>query len=297
MHDDSRKVAGLGGDNKPEERVARQMPGDLKGVIKGDVKATGFFESLARGTAPGQKPAAPAGATLVADPSRSEAVPTGAPPAPEAPAAAPASAEPPSTKEPPVVIPEALPGHEHAKNGRCAHCGLNFKEIEDIEPTKEDVRNFVAYILGASDFFKTYTYMSGGVKAVFRPREAREVDSIIRILRALVTEKKLPEMPISMNEAYVYNMQRLELSVSLCRLEIQGREPVVFHADWRSSPVTAEGDADIDRAIVARHTDITSRVNETLMTVLLHSQRKFAATLNILMQRMTDPDFYSPTAG
>jgi hypothetical protein len=290
MGDDSRKVAGLG-DKKQEEHVARQIPQELQGVIKGGVKASGFFENLARGTAPGQKPAAPAPATLIADPARSEATPTGAAPA-AAPAPAP-EAEPPAVKDPPVVIPDAVPVHDHAKTGRCAHCGLNFKEIEDVEPTKEDVRNFVAYILGAADFSKTYAYMSGGVKAVFRPREAREVDSIIRILRALVAEKKLPEMPISMNESYVYNMQRLELSVSLSRLEIKDRDPIVFAADWRAGAT----DAEIDKAIVARHTQITNHVNETMMTLLLHSQRKFAATLNILMQRMTDPDFYSPTAG
>ena len=296
MPDASRKIAGVG-EKKQDEHVARQIPRDLQGVIKGDVKATGFFESLARGTAAGQKPAAQPPATLIADPARSEAVPTGSQP-PEAPAEAPAvPADPQAPKEPAVVIPESLPGHAHEKNGRCAHCGLNFKEIADVEPTKDDVRNFVAYILGAADFSKSYAYMADNVKATFRPREAREVDAIIRILRGLVAEKKLPEMPISMNEAYVYNMQRLELSVSLAKLEIKGRDPVSFLPEWRTFPPGADGDAKIDAAIVERHTRITSQVNETMMTLLLHSQRKFAATLNILMQRMTDPGFYSPTAG
>lgn len=282
--DDSRLVPGLGKD-KPEEKVTTKMPEGMAGVVRG-ASGTGFFEQLARGNSP-ELP-------KEGDPVEVEPVSESAPTEQVAPAPAPQEKE-------KVVIPDTLEkpqGEEQQErkvrpDGRCEHCGMNLSLLKPGEPTDTDKREFVAYALGAGDFTRKYKYMGGSVVVTMRTRTAREGDAVLRIMRRLVSDKKVPEMPITMNESYVYNMQRILASVCLSSIEYGDKKTVEYSPDWRNE----SDDDEIDRMIVERHTRITNEVTEAVMSVILHSQRAFDTLVDLLVRRASDPDFYSPIDG
>ena len=283
MSDESRLVSGLSGDDAGQpEQVVKKMPEGMKGEIGGNIKTSGFFDQLARGE-------------TKQDENKSEAEP-----AEEKPVSAPKSSEPAPISEEKAVIPESLPkkegivggGQPGRAQGRCENCGLNLGLLKPDEPTDKDKRDFVAYALGADDFTRDYVYMGGALTITMRTRKAKESDSIMRIMRRLVADKLVPEMPITMNESYAYNMQRLLAATSVSSISFKDKETKRYDRSWLNLD-----DEEMDGAIVGRHKELTNELSESVMSLLLHTQRTFDTLVDLLVRRAADPDFYSPTDG
>jgi hypothetical protein len=90
----------------------------------------------------------------------------------------------------PTPEPEPEPEHTHEDNAggslpllHCPRCMLNLNVPFSIEPTQDDRLGFVATILGASRFHKTYRLMDNRILLTFRSMTAPEVDLVFRQLR------------------------------------------------------------------------------------------------------------------
>jgi hypothetical protein len=271
MSDASRKVAGLGEVNEgTKESITKEMPPALAGVISGKTEAEGFFANLSRSDTP---PAG--GGEAKPQPARTDTKP------------AQGTELPPPEKHPDPVIP---PPDVVTLPGNCPHCGGNLGQPSDLQPTDQEKHNFIRYVCGMDRFFKDYEFMGGKVKVRMQTRQVRETDAAMAILRDLCNRKVIPDMPISINESYVYNMQRLFVSVCLVSVSFDGA-PIRIPA-----PISSI-EEDLEQAIKTRHKELSGSVSDALMAVLLHAQREFDRLVNMMTTRANDSDFYTPTAG
>lgn len=159
----------------------------------------------------------------------------------------------------------------------CPRCGLNLKEKYEIEPTREDIEEFLKCVISGNVYTKQYDLFGGRLKVELRTRLGTEESLIKKALMEFFRESQ------GISETEVYSeLARYTLAVSLCRYA--GK-------DYPALPLTDS--AAFKEAVKARIDTLPSQVQGFLKTLL----QQFNVLTDKLTARAQDPSFWTGTAG
>jgi hypothetical protein len=96
----------------------------------------------------------------------------------------------PTTPEPKAELPaKAEPEAEvrsttgaQAELKTCQHCGWDLSKPDEAQVTAEDLKTFVAAMIGGKRFVKTYAILGGELQITFRAMTTKDADKILRQL-------------------------------------------------------------------------------------------------------------------
>lgn len=158
----------------------------------------------------------------------------------------------------------------------CPRCGLSLKEKYEVEPTQEDIEEFLKCVLSGSVYTKEYDVFGGKLKVRLRTRLGAE-DVLIK--RAL-TEYFRESQGVSETEVFA-ELMSYTLAVSLSSYGAQ---------EYPSLPM--ETPAVFKAAVAKRIESLPSQVQAFLKTLL----QQFNVLTDKLTARAQDPSFWTGTA-
>lgn len=159
----------------------------------------------------------------------------------------------------------------------CPRCGLNLKEKYEVEPTQEDIEEFLKCVLAGNVYTKEYQLFGGKLKVKLRTRLGAEDTAIKHAISAYFKESQ----GISESEVFA-ELMSYSIAVSLSSYngveypQLPLENTVVFRA-----------------AVVDRINTLPSQIQGFLKTLL----QQFNVLADKLTARAQDPSFWTGTAG
>lgn len=158
----------------------------------------------------------------------------------------------------------------------CPRCGLNLKEKYEVEPTQEDIEEFLKCVLAGNVYAKEYQLFGGKLKVSLRTRLGSEENLIKKAIVEFFKESQ------GASETEVYSeLMGYSLAVSLQSYAGQG------YPDLPLTNVTA-----FKAAVRERLDTLPSQVQGFLKTLL----QQFNVLADKLTARAQDPSFWTGTA-
>jgi hypothetical protein len=153
----------------------------------------------------------------------------------------------------------------------CPRCGHDHDNEYKVEASKEDIEDFLRSTLGGHTFSKVYSLMGGKLVLKLRTHKGSE-DELIRnsVSKMLKTGEVLPD------EVYI-RITTYSLAVSLEEF-----------GDIKYAPI------DVSKFDV----EITERINSIpshVLTILKKQLQRFNELVDLLVQRIQDPSFWTGT--
>jgi hypothetical protein len=132
----------------------------------------------------------------------------------QSPPPAPPQPEPPRQQQvPPPDTVEQSPGPvaapvagTRAEQKLCQHCGWDQSKQDVAEVTAEDLKTFVASILGGQRFVKAYNILGGALQIIFRGMTSKEADRILRQLYIDGKAGRISSLPEATRKAQEYQL-------------------------------------------------------------------------------------------
>jgi len=173
----------------------------------------------------------------------------------------------------------------------CPSCGWDTSSKEGpAMPDEEDKREWVAHVLGAPRFRKTYDLMGGQVKVTFRNRTQEEDDAVFAQLAEDIKTGSLPDrQPVFLNVEYGHRMHVYFMAYSVEQIRSSSGKVAVDFTDPLSNVGSNATTAMLDR--------LKKGVSQGLYQNLIEMQRRFESVIRTLVARGSDPNFWEPTAG
>jgi hypothetical protein len=156
----------------------------------------------------------------------------------------------------------------------CPRCGLSLKEKYEVEPTKEDIEEFLKCVLAGEVFTKEYTLFGGRLKVKLRTRTGAEDEAIKKALIAFFKDSQGASDSEILSEVNKYS-----LATALCSYGDK-EYPGVAVENFRASA---------DERISA----IPAQIQGFLKAIM----QEFNILVDRLTARAQDASFWTGTAG
>jgi hypothetical protein len=160
-----------------------------------------------------------------------------------------------------------------------------YPDIPEVDRTA-----FLAHLLGAPRFKKSYELFGGAVRMGFRTRTPAEDDACARAAQKFVPEPPIPdaispEVRLAAAQATAERMRHyreMTLIVSLCDLSLDGKAPI---------PCLIPGDVDaVD--LTALHKEFISTLPLVLLNTIRLYHERFETLTNVMMAMADKPGFW-----
>lgn len=170
------------------------------------------------------------------------------------------------------------------KADNCPRCYWPVDRKEVIEPTKEDIGEFLKSVVAGDLYRKSFSLWGGNLTVTFRSRTAQEDDAIKR-----TTRRMLGSLNITPEEA-MFNIQQLNYIVSLESIETGDRRQQMPKLDEYLS-----ANPDRQTSVDAWASEQMSQMPSQIGYALFNTYREFNELLEVLISRAQDPNYWRET--
>lgn len=170
----------------------------------------------------------------------------------------------------------------------CNRCGWPITEKVTVEPTKEDIKDFLRAVMGGEVYTKTYTIFGDSVKVSFRTRTGLE-DTVIReTIRKLYKEGE-----ILRNTDLLAQIRRFNFACSLALYETpqvtkKFSEPLVKESGSKDSALRSG-------FFISDTEEKINQLPSQLIGVLMRQFDDFNELVDHLMAKVNDVGFWKGT--
>jgi len=162
---------------------------------------------------------------------------------------------------------------ELAERQGCPRCGFSLKEKYEVEPTRDDIEEFLKCVLAGTVYTKEFSLFGGKLKVKLRTRTGAEEDAIKKAIVEFFKESQGASETEVLGE-----IQKYTLAASLCAYN--GKEyPSISTETFKA-------------AATERISTIPAQIQGFLRTTL----QQFNVLTDRLTARAQDPNFWTGTA-
>lgn len=212
----------------------------------------------------------------------------------------------------PETPPEpSKPVTETIAQTHCPRCNWNLG-VKEVEPTGEDKKEFLRYVLGAPSFEKTYDIFGGAAKVTFRAKRPVEQDYI---LKQLALDKQKGRITDFAGNTFL--RQRYQAAVMFKEMRLQSEESKkeennIFNHELQKLLETPENVTqlkenlkdnpvgewieDDDTPVRCMHAALVAVLPPPIYSAMFQLSLDFEMLVDVLTWRARDKDFWSATA-